>query len=98
MKDLKKLITIFNNMKDISSKSEESVEEAILKLVEETGEMSSCYLKECNPEHLAEEAADIVQAAFKLAYIINSKYPDVDILDKLLEKNEKWRNSYSLVR
>ena len=86
-----KLIKILNNLLDLSSKSKESIEEAILKLVEETGELSSNYLKEKNPDNMLEEACDIIQASFKLAYIIQQQYPELDILDKMLLKNKKWR-------
>lgn len=99
MIELNKLVKIIKNLKDLSSKSKESIPEAILKLVEETGELSSCYLKENNPEHLIEEASDVIQAAIKLAYIIGTQYPEeVNFLDKLLEKNEKWRKSIEAAR
>ena len=93
MKSLEKLMYAFQNMLDLSSKSKETIEEAILKLVEETGELSSCYLKENNPEHMMEEAVDIVQASFKLAYLIQKQNPNLNIFDKLLEKNAKWKAS-----
>lgn len=91
MEELNKLYRSFQNLLELSSKSKETIEEAILKLIEETGELSSCYLKENNPNHLVEEAVDIVQASFKLAYIIQKYCPNINMLDKLLEKNEKWR-------
>lgn len=93
MKKLEKLYFIFQNLIELSSKSKETIEEAILKLIEETGELSSCYLKENNPEHMIEEAVDIVQASFKLAFLVQKKYPNINIFDKLLEKNEKWKAS-----
>lgn len=98
MNDLKRLVTVYRNLIDLSSMSNETIEQAILKLVEETGELASCHLKESNPEHMAEEASDIIQAAFKLAFIIQKQYPEVDLISKLLEKNEKWRKTYSRTR
>ena len=92
-KELEIIVLIYNNMLTLSSKSKETIEEAILKLVEETGELSSCYLKEKNPEHLLEEACDILQASFKLAYLVQAKNPDLNIFEKLLEKNQKWKKS-----
>lgn len=96
MRELEKLYKSFQNMIELSSKSRETIEEAILKLIEETGELSSCYLKENNPDHMVEEAIDIVQASFKLAYLIQKKYPNINIFDKLLEKNEKWRSNQNV--
>ena len=96
MKELEKLYYAFQNMLELSFKSKESLEEAILKLVEETGELASCYLKENNPNHMAEEAIDIVQASFKLAYLVQKQYPNINIFDKLLEKNNKWRISQNV--
>lgn len=93
MKGTNKLIRIWKNLNELSAMSKETIEEAILKLVEETGELSSVYLKEDNPLHMLEEASDIIQASFKLAYLIQKAYPEYDLLDKLLEKNEKWRKS-----
>lgn len=78
--------------------SRKSIDKAILKLVEELGELVSSIeslssYKSGNYEHVQEEAVDMLQCAMSVYFLIQNEKPfDGYALMKL--KDDKWENKY----
>lgn len=73
-------------------------EKAILKLVEETGELVSALealssYKNGNYEHVQEEAVDMLQCAMSVYFLIQNEKP-FDGYALMKAKNDKWQNKY----
>lgn len=92
---------IFNTASDIQyliKTSGKTPTEALLKLVEETGEYASALqgiesYKHDNIEHLQEEAVDVLQCAMSL-YFLTQEIAPFDGEALMNEKNKKWYACY----
>lgn len=98
LEDVYKIITATKNIERIVSKTHETIPDALLKLGEESGELMGSYLalssyKKGNVEEFIEEIADVIQATFKIAILTQKEFPELNILNKLLEKNKKWEDT-----
>ena len=78
--------------------SNKSVDRAILKTVEELGELVSSIealtsYKRGNYEHVQEEAVDVLQCAMSVYFLIQNEKP-FDGYALMKEKNDKWEKKY----
>lgn len=92
---------IFNESERIErliKASKKSPEKAILKLVEETGELVSAIealtsYKKGDYSHVQEEAVDVLQCAMSVYFLIQNEKPfDGEAIMKA--KDDKWENKY----
>jgi len=92
---------IFNESERIErliKASKKSPEKAILKLVEETGELVSAIealtsYKKGDYSHVQEEAIDVLQCAMSIYFLIQNEKPfDGEAIMKA--KDDKWENKY----
>jgi NTP pyrophosphatase (non-canonical NTP hydrolase) len=92
---------IFNESERIErliKASKKSPEKAILKLVEETGELVSAIealtsYKHGDYTHVQEEAIDVLQCAMSIYFLIQNEKPfDGEAIMKA--KDDKWENKY----
>lgn len=93
-----KILTTYDQIKDLIIKSGRTIDQATLKLMEELGEFVSANFgltsyKEATPEHLQEEVVDMLQCALGVYILVQEKYPfdGKAIMDKKLEK---WSTKY----
>ena len=78
--------------------SKKTPEKAILKLVEETGELVSALealtsYKNGDYAHVQEEAVDMLQCAMSVYFLIQNEKP-FDGYALMKAKNDKWQNKY----
>ena len=92
---------IFNEADRIEKlilKSNKTPEKAILKLIEETGELVSALeglnsYKQDSLEHVQEEAVDMLQCAMSVYYLIQ-KMKAFDGEKLMKAKDDKWESKY----
>lgn len=93
--------SIFNESERIEyliKRSGKTPEKAILKLVEETGELVSALealksYKGGTIEHVQEEAVDVLQCAMSIYFLIQN-IQQFDGEKMMAEKNNKWEDKY----
>ena len=95
---IEKLLTEINELNELETKS---LEIKIVKFNEEFGEFSAEIIKmfgythkPFDKDHLIEEAADALQCLLSIQLDICKKQniQMSDIFEKMVEKNNKWRN------
>ena len=93
--------SIFNESERIESlikRSGKTPQKAILKLVEETGELVSALealdsYKKGTIEHVQEEAVDVLQCAMSIYFLVQ-QMGAFDGEKMMREKNDKWEDKY----
>ena len=93
--------SVFNESKKVEyliNRSKKTPEKAVLKLVEETGELVSALealdsYKKGTLEHVQEEAVDVLQCAMSVYFLIQKIKP-FDGASLMRMENEKWEYSY----
>jgi len=92
---------IFNEsdrIEQLIKASKKTPEKAILKLIEELGELVSSMealtsYKKGSYEHVQEEAVDMLQCAMSVYFLIQNEKP-FDGYTIMKDKNDKWQNKY----
>ena len=87
-----------NRVEYLIKRSGKTPEKAILKLVEETGELVSALealgsYKKGTIEHVQEEAVDVLQCAMSIYFLIQ-QLGSFDGEKLMREKNDKWEAKY----
>lgn len=93
-----KVFNEVNRINELIKKSGKSVQKAILKLVEETGELVSSTealssYKNGSIEHVQEEVVDVLQCAISLYCLVQKESP-FDGEKIMKQKNDKWESKY----
>ena len=96
MKD--KIFEESERIENLIKATRKTPEKAILKLVEETGELVSALealssYKKGDYAHVQEEAVDMLQCAMSVYFLIQNEQP-FDGYAIMKAKNDKWENKY----
>ena len=92
---------VFNESSEVKNlifSSKTDIDQAILKLVEELGELVSARkaltsYKNGTIDHVSEEAVDVLQCAMSIYFLIQAQQP-FDGAGIMKEKNSKWAMKY----
>lgn len=87
-----------DRIENLIKASRKTVDKAILKLVEETGELVSSLealtsYKHGTYEHVQEEAVDVLQCAMSIYFLIQNEKP-FDGYAMMKTKDDKWEGKY----